>query len=175
MGLILFVLLLVVPVAELWIILQVADQIGGIWTVLLLIAISIAGAWLLKQQGVATWRRMRETLRKGQMPAGEVADGALILLGGALLLTPGFLTDFVGLTLLFPPTRAMVKAAVMGSVARRAQARLGFPADRRPRVQEARVVNVERTERPKSPTDPSAGRLPSSGYRDDEDGSPDTR
>jgi UPF0716 protein FxsA len=175
MAPLLFVLLLVVPVAELWVIVQVADGIGVLPTLLLLIFVSVAGAWLLKQQGVATWRRMRETLQRGQMPTREVADGALILLGGALLLTPGFLTDIVGLALIFPPTRAPVKAVILARVARRAKTRFGV--EPRPRVQEAKVVKVERTERPRTSSDPDPGtsQLPSAGRQDDADGSPDTR
>ncbi|HYN37586.1 MAG TPA: FxsA family protein, partial [Actinomycetota bacterium] len=91
MGPLLLILLLIVPIAELWVIVQVADQIGVVYTVLLLLFVSIAGAWLLKQQGLATWDRMQAALRRHEMPTTEVTDGALILLGGALLLTPGFL------------------------------------------------------------------------------------
>lgn len=172
MGPFLFVLLLVVPVAELWIIVQVAGEIGVVPTLLLLLVVSVAGAWLLKQQGTATWRRMRETVRRGQMPTQEVTDGALILLGGALLLTPGFLTDVVGLALLIPPTRAPVKAAIGSVVAGRAKKRFGRET---PRVQEARVVKVERSEGPTTASDRAENRLPSSERRDGEDGSPDTR
>jgi UPF0716 protein FxsA len=105
----LFLLLLVVPVIELWIILQVSKGLGLGTTLVLLVLISVAGAWLLKQQGVQTWRRLRTTLSRGQIPADEVTDGALILLGGALLMTPGFATDATGLLLLLPPSRAVVK------------------------------------------------------------------
>ena len=106
---VLFLLLLAVPVVELWIIIQVAGQLGLGVTLLLLVLISVAGARLLKQQGLHTWRRLQATLSRGQMPTAEVTDGALILLGGALLMTPGFLTDFFGLLLLLPPARTVVK------------------------------------------------------------------
>lgn len=122
---VLFVLLLVVPLAELWVIVQMADRIGLAVTVLLLLAVSVAGAWLLKQQGLATWRRLQSTLRRREVPASEVTDGALILLGGALLLTPGFLTDAVGLVLLLPPTRGALKGAVRRVLARWARHRFG--------------------------------------------------
>ena len=95
-------LLLAVPVVELWIILQVAGELGLGVTLVLLVLISVAGAWLLKQQGLQTWARLRATLSRGQMPTAEVIDGALILLGGALLMTPGFLTDAFGILLLLP-------------------------------------------------------------------------
>lgn len=106
-----FLLLLAVPAAELYVIIQVAGAVGFFETLALLIGISIAGAYLLKQQGLATWVRFQESLARGQIPAKEVTDGALIIIGGALLLTPGFLTDAVGLVLLLPPTRAAIKAA----------------------------------------------------------------
>ncbi len=111
MGLVIFILLIGVPIAELYVIVQVAQGIGVLYTLALLFTVSVAGAWLLKQQGLATWRRLQTTLARGEMPTNEVSDGALILLGGALLLTPGFLTDAVGLVLLLPPTRAALKGA----------------------------------------------------------------
>jgi UPF0716 protein FxsA len=105
----LFLLIIVVPVAELYIIVQFAQEIGVLETFGLLILISIAGAFLLKQQGLATWQRMQATLARGEMPGKEVTDAFLVLIGGALLLTPGFLTDAVGILLLLPPTRAALK------------------------------------------------------------------
>ena len=175
MAALLFVLLLVVPVAELWVIVQVADGIGAVPTLLLLLFVSVAGAWLLKQQGTATWRRMREALRRGEMPTNEATDGALILLGGALLLTPGFLTDALGLTLLIPPSRAVLKRSVRAALARRARRRFGSPYGRPP-VREAQVVKVERNEPSRTtPTDPEPDQLPSSTRPRGEGGSPDTR
>lgn len=116
------VLLIAVPIVELWVIVQVAGEIGVLNTIGALFAISVLGAWLLKQQGLATWARLQTTLARGEMPTKEITDGALILFGGALLLTPGFMTDVVGLILLFPPTRAIVKRAfrrVLASWAKR--------------------------------------------------------
>src|ERR687891_1581944 len=86
---ILFLLLLAVPIAELYVIVQVADAFGFFETLVLLIGISIAGAYLLKQQGFATWMRFQDALARGEIPAREATDGALIIFGGALLLTPG--------------------------------------------------------------------------------------
>ncbi|MDQ3784262.1 MAG: FxsA family protein [Actinomycetota bacterium] len=121
----LFLLLLLVPVVELWIILRVSGELGLGATLALLLLISVLGAWLLKQQGLQTWRRLRSTLSRGQMPANEVTDGALILLGGALLMTPGFLTDAFGIVLLLPPTRAAVKGAARRALGWWAARRLG--------------------------------------------------
>jgi UPF0716 protein FxsA len=102
-------LLLAVPLVELYVLIRVGDVIGIGPTLLLLIGVSVAGTILLKKEGVATWSRLQEALRSGRMPTEEVTDGALILLGGALLLTPGFVTDVFGLLLLFPVTRAGAK------------------------------------------------------------------
>lgn len=110
-------LFLVVPLVELYVIVQVAQSIGVGQTLLALVAMSVLGAWLVKQQGIAVWRRFNDTLRRGQVPHREIVDGALVLFAGALLLTPGFVSDVLGLVLLFPPTRALVRTAVVGRVA----------------------------------------------------------
>lgn len=101
--------LIVIPLAEIYVLIQVKDRIGLPLTIVALLAVSVLGAWLLKREGLATWRRLRETLRRGAMPTAEVADGAMILFGGALMLTPGFITDVFGLLLILPPTRASLK------------------------------------------------------------------
>jgi len=117
--LLLFVLFVVLPLAELYVIIQIGQAIGIIPTLLLLLADSIAGTMLMKSQGRAAWRRFNEANAEGRIPAREVADGALIILGGAFLLTPGFLTDIIGFLLLIPPTRAMFRKTVIGLFARR--------------------------------------------------------
>jgi UPF0716 protein FxsA len=104
------VLFLLLPLAELWVIVQVADGIGIGLTILTLLTVSLVGAWLLKQQGWSALRRAQSTLSAGSLPTTELVDGALIVLGGALLLTPGFITDGVGFVLLVPPTRAVVRS-----------------------------------------------------------------
>ena len=181
MGPLLLVLLLVVPVAELWVIVRIADGIGIVPTLLLLVLVSVAGAVLLKREGVATWRRMRETMRRGEMPTVEATDGALILLGGALLLTPGFLTDVVGLVLLFPASRVVIKRVVRTALSRRVKARLGVDprrvASRRRRaVYEGKVVKVEKTDGVVASAESApASQLPPPAHRDGEGGSPDTR
>ena len=130
----LVVALVLVPIAELWLILRVAGELGLVPTLLLLVGVSVAGAALLKQQGLATWRRLRSTVAAGRVPASEVTDGALILMGGALLLTPGFLTDAIGLMLLVPATRAALGGAAARLLGRWARGRLaGSSNSRRPR------------------------------------------
>jgi UPF0716 protein FxsA len=113
MPLALVALFVVVPLVELYVILQVGQEIGVWWTIALLFAGSVAGSLLLRSQGRSVWRRFRETLAAGRPPAREVADGALIIFGGALLLAPGFVTDAVGFFLLLPPTRAIVRRVLV--------------------------------------------------------------
>src|SRR4051795_73912 len=105
----LFLLFIIVPIAEIYVIIQVGQAIGALWTILLLIADSIIGARLLSWQGRRAWLRFQEALASGRVPHREVLDGVLIILGGAFLLTPGFITDVFGLLLLIPPTRAAVR------------------------------------------------------------------
>lgn len=170
----LMLLLIVVPIAELWFILEVADGIGLLPTLALLIIVSIAGGLLLKQQGLATWHRLQQTMARGEMPTKEVTDGALILLGGALLLTPGFLTDIVGLVLLFPWTRGGLKHVVRAALARRVMKRFGYVGRAGRRVYSARTVRVERNDETTSPSE-TPDPLPSSRHPHGEAGSPDTR
>lgn len=119
MPLLLVLMFIVVPLLELYVILQVGGLLGYGWTILLLLADSIAGAVLLKSQGSAAWRRFTEATSQGRIPAREVADGGLIIFGGALLLTPGFLTDIFGLLLLIPPSRAVFRKSLVLMFARR--------------------------------------------------------
>ncbi len=104
-GLLLFVLFIVVPIAELAVIIMVGEAIGVLPTILALLASGIVGAALAKREGTAVWSRFKATMKQGQVPSDEIVDGFLVLLGGALLLTPGFITDALGLALLFPLTR----------------------------------------------------------------------
>lgn len=105
----LVVLFIVVPIAELFVIIKVG-QLIGIWpTLALLLADAVLGTLLLKHQGRGAWRRFNEALAQRRFPGREVADGVLIVIGGTLLLTPGFLSDVFGLLLLIPPTRALAR------------------------------------------------------------------
>jgi UPF0716 protein FxsA len=119
--LLLALVFIVGPIAELYVIIQVAHVIGGWQTIALLLAESFVGAWLMKAQGRGVLTRIQRSLREGRMPTKELVDGGLILFAGALMLTPGFLTDVLGFILLIPPTRAVVRAALM----RRFRDRLG--------------------------------------------------
>src|SRR5689334_14257466 len=107
---------IVVPIIELYVIIQVGEAIGVWWTIALLLADALLGSWLLRSQGRSVWRRFQETIQAGRMPHREVADGVLVIFGGALLLTPGFVTDFFGLFLILPPTRAVVRRTLLRRV-----------------------------------------------------------
>ncbi len=109
MVVILALTFLVVPIAELAVIITVGSEIGVLNTVALLIAVSVVGAWLAKREGLGVLRRIKGQLDAGRVPGAELVDGFLVLFAGALLLTPGFLTDCLALALLLPPVRAVVR------------------------------------------------------------------
>ena len=119
MLVVLVVLFLVVPALELYVLIQVGQAIGALATVLLLVADSLLGAWLVRREGRAAWRALRQALDERRLPAREVTDGALVVLGGSLLLTPGFVTDVAGVLCLLPPTRALLRRLLVRRVARR--------------------------------------------------------
>jgi UPF0716 protein FxsA len=119
MPLLLVALFIVVPIAELAVIIQVGQAIGVWWTVAILVLDSILGSLLMRSQGRATWRRFNEAVRVGRVPAREVADGVLVIFGGALLLTPGFLSDIFGLLFLLPPTRAVIRRVFLRQAMKR--------------------------------------------------------
>ena len=119
MIVLLVLLFIVVPIAELYVIIQVGQEIGALPTIGILVLDSVAGSLLLRSQGRQAWRRFNEALAAGRVPAREVLDGALVIFGGAFLITPGFLTDIVGILLLLPPTRAIARRALVGVFSRR--------------------------------------------------------
>jgi UPF0716 protein FxsA len=166
MRLALFVTFLAVTLTELAIIIQVQQAIGLDWTLLVLIAVSIAGAVLVKREGGKAWRRFWDALGAGRMPTEEVVDGALLLFAGALLLTPGFLTDGVGLALLVPATRGIANRAlrtrVRGAVGLGpARRRGGAGADEAGDTIDVEVVDVRRDDAPPAAGEP--GRLEPGG------------
>jgi UPF0716 protein FxsA len=115
----LVVVFIVVPVVELYVIIQIG-QLIGIWpTLALLLADALLGSLLLRHQGRGAWRRFNAAIEERRFPAREVADGLMIAIGGTLLLTPGFVTDVFGLILLLPPTRAIVRRLSRAYFARR--------------------------------------------------------
>lgn len=105
----LFLLFVLVPVAEIYVLVTVGSSIGAFPTIALVILTALAGAHLARMQGLSTMMRIRENLDQGFMPAEELLDGVLIFLAGMVLLTPGFLTDIAGLLILLPTTRNLFK------------------------------------------------------------------
>jgi UPF0716 protein FxsA len=144
-----FVLLLLVlwPVVEIAVFVQVVQWIGVLETLALMLAISLVGAWLVKRQGIGTLARMRAELDDGRIPTGPMTDGGLLALAGFLLLVPGFVTDAFGLLLLLPPVRALVRRGLGRRFARRT----------RWRVQRSRppgYLDVDESPRPPRPDPP---------------------
>jgi UPF0716 protein FxsA len=169
---ILIVLLIVVPIAELWVIVETAERIGVVPTLLTLLAVSIVGGWLLKREGTSTWRKLRATMARGEIPTNEATDGALILMGGALLLTPGFLTDIVGLGLVFPATRALIRRYARRVIGWMAAKRFGARGYAARQVYETRARRVRSSHEGVSPpASPSPRLSPGGAPPDGADGS----
>ncbi|MEX0718599.1 MAG: FxsA family protein [Planctomycetaceae bacterium] len=151
----LFVLL---PLAELALLMYVHSRIGLLWTIALVLGTAIAGAALAKHQGLRAWRRMREEVAGHRLPGGALLDGFLILVAGVLLITPGLLTDALGLTLLFPPTRNRIKRRFW--MALRSHAEAGGPSGGPGAARPAGEPEVIDTEFTPTATDDSSERKP---------------
>jgi UPF0716 protein FxsA len=115
----LVVAFVVMPLVEIYVLIQVGQVIGAWPTILLLVADSMLGAWIVRREGGRAWRALNEALASGRMPATELADGALILVGGALMLTPGFVTDVMGALVVLPFTRPVARRMLAQVVSRR--------------------------------------------------------
>ena len=115
----LLVLFVVVPLVEIYVLIQVGHVIGAWWTVLLLILDSVLGAWLVRREGRRAWQALREALGTGRMPAKELADAALILVGGTLMLAPGFVSDVLAFFMILPLTRPLFRRLLGYLVERR--------------------------------------------------------
>jgi UPF0716 protein FxsA len=109
----LLLLLFLWPLAELFVIIEVAQAIGVLYTFVLLLAGIPLGTWALRSQGAAVWRRMSAAVAAGNPPGRHVVDGALVVAGGTLLIIPGFITDLLGVLLLLPPSRALIRTLVV--------------------------------------------------------------
>ena len=152
---VLLLLFVVVPLVELYVIIQVGQAIGAVPTIALVLAVSVLGSMLMRSQGRAAWRRFQAAVAEGRTPAREVLDGVLVIFGGAFLLTPGFVTDVVGVVLLLPPTRALVRRGLVRrllprmamTAAGRGRPRRGRPADADSDV-EGTAVEIERDRLP---------------------------
>jgi UPF0716 protein FxsA len=120
-------LFIVVPIVEIYVIIQVGQWIGAIPTLLLLVLESLIGAWVVRREGRRAWEALRDTIQAGAVPGKELIDGALVLIGGTLLLTPGFVTDVVGFFFVLPFTRPLARRLVQLEVNRRAARRMASP------------------------------------------------
>jgi UPF0716 protein FxsA len=127
--LLLLLAFLVVPVVEIYVLIQVGQAIGALPTVILLLLDALLGTWLLKREGRKAWTALRTAVDEHRVPGREVADGALVVVGGAFLITPGFVSDIVGVLCLLPPTRALLRVLLTGFFTRRL---LGPAASRLP-------------------------------------------
>lgn len=116
---ILIVLFIAVPIAEIYVIIKVGEAIGILPTIALLIADAVLGSMLLRHQGRTAWRRFNDAIAAGRFPGREAADGVMVAVGGTLLLTPGFISDVVGLLLLIPPTRSLIRSGLFRYLRRR--------------------------------------------------------
>jgi UPF0716 protein FxsA len=146
MPLLLVLLFIVVPIAELALLIQVGQLIGVWWTIALLLADAVLGSMLLRSQSRAAWRRFNEALGAGRVPHREVIDGVLVIFGGVLLLTPGFITDIFGLLFLFPPTRVLLRGLLVRRGALRvvgAMPGTASPPNGRPRDIEGTASDVD--------------------------------
>ena len=114
MPLLLVLLFIALPIAEIYVIIKVGEAIGLLPTLVLLFADAILGSLLLRHQGRSAWRRFNAAIAEGRFPGREAADGVMVAVGGTLLLTPGFITDVFGFLLLVPPTRALVRRGLFG-------------------------------------------------------------
>ena len=110
---VLLLALLCVPVLEIFVIIRVAGSLGIGETILVLVVVSVVGAWMVRRSGLGVLAQIRSRLARGELPAKELVDGLLILIGGLLMLTPGFVTDAVGLLLLVPPARLVVRSLLV--------------------------------------------------------------
>ncbi|MCA1944133.1 MAG: FxsA family protein [Desulfovibrio sp.] len=109
----LFLAFTLIPVLELYLLVKVGSSIGALTTVAIVIFSGIAGAWLARREGMNVVLRIREQLNRGVMPAGELMDAACVLVAALLLVTPGFITDILGLALLVPAARALLKVQLI--------------------------------------------------------------
>jgi UPF0716 protein FxsA len=140
---VLLVLFIVVPLLELYVILQVGEAIGVLPTIAILIADSVLGSVLMRSQGRLAWQRFNLAAAEGRVPAREAIDGVLVVFGGALLLTPGFVTDVFGLLLLLPFTRPLLRRLLVRRFAARMVASARMPG--RPRARDRGGWDVDGT------------------------------
>jgi UPF0716 protein FxsA len=139
------VLLVVLPLLEFYVLVQVAHVVGWGFALLGLLVVSVVGGWLVKREGLSVWRRVQDQVRTGESPGREVLDGLLVLVAGVLLLVPGFVTDVIGLLLLVAPVRAATRAGLARRYRRSPRV---IVATHGPRIVETRADDVPPEARP---------------------------
>jgi UPF0716 protein FxsA len=153
---VLIVLLVAVPILEVWLLIQVGEQIGVLATIGVLVVEAAVGAWLMKREGTRAWAALNGALQTGRMPSAEVTDAALVLVGGVLLMLPGFLSDVIGFLFLLPLTRPLARKLVGYLVARRVNSlRLPIPVSR---LDTDGVIRGETVPDPDQNSDPTGPR-----------------
>lgn len=115
----LLIAFIAIPILEIYVIIQVGQVIGAWWTIAILIADSIFGSWLLRREGRRSWHALQVALAEGRMPTKELADGILIVVGGTLMISPGFVTDAFGMLAILPFTRPVARGLLTGFLSRR--------------------------------------------------------
>jgi UPF0716 protein FxsA len=146
--------LIVASILEIWVIVQVGPVLGAPATLLLLVASAVLGAWLLRREGARTWRAFTTALAERRPPAVEVVDGVLVLTGGLLMMLPGFVSDVVGLLLVLPPTRRVVRGVVLLRLASRLPAGVLGPLRVRSRRAPGERAGERRPAGPPAPDGP---------------------
>ena len=123
----LFFMFIVMPIIEMWLLIQVGSKIGAFNTITLVLLTAALGAWMLREQGLSTLFRFNQRLEQGELPATEILEGLLLAIGGALLLTPGFITDAIGFSCLIPLSRIwLVRRLIQGGVISYTHSRSGY-------------------------------------------------
>jgi UPF0716 protein FxsA len=151
----LLLLFIGVPAVELALLIEIGSRIGTLATLALIAGTGVVGAALARQQGLSVLRRMREEMAAGQIPAGSLLDGVVIVIAGALLMTPGILTDVLGFLCLVPGTRALAKRELLRRLERA--------------VREGRVTVSVREQSPSTPPPPGRATIDVTPRRDDFD------
>ena len=122
------VALVLAPIIEIAVLVAVGRTIGLGWTILALLLLTVLGTWLMRREGSRAWKALREASQTGRMPSRELADGALVLIGGAFLLLPGFVSDAIGLFFVLPFTRVFARRLLEAFIASRVLVRMPFPS-----------------------------------------------
>lgn len=162
--------MIALPILEIYLIVQLGQLIGAAWTLAILVGEALLGLWLMRREGTRAWKALNESFASGKTPSGELADTALVLVGGVLLVVPGFVTDIFGLLFLVPFTRPLARKVLAFFVARR-MSRLGMAYRRR----DVTVIEGETVPDPQPPAGSGSASGPVIISGEIEDGTPPAR